>query len=83
MTAGVGLRHKDFDGYSGRLMTTMVLWRLQGLTEDDKYGFCGHLGRLTRLGSRKDMKILVNFHLVNLRYPYKDNPGLQRYIQFC
>ena len=55
VTAGVGLGHKDFDGYSGRLSTTMVLWRLQGLTEDDEYGFCGHYGRLTRLGSRKEM----------------------------
>ena len=27
------------------------------------------------------MKILVNFHLVILRYPYKDKPELQRYIQ--
>ena len=22
----------------------MILWRLQGLTEDDEDGFCGHLG---------------------------------------
>ena len=39
VTAGVGLGHKDFDGYSGRLRTTRVLCRLQGLTEDDEYGF--------------------------------------------
>ena len=56
VTARVGLGHKYFDGYRGRLRrTTRVLWWLQGLTEDDEYGFCGHLGRLTRLGSREEM----------------------------
>ena len=42
VSAGVG--HKDFDAYRDRLRTTMVLWRLQGLAEDGKYGFCGHKG---------------------------------------
>ena len=55
VTAGVGLGHKDFDGCSGRLRTSRVLWRLQGLTEDNEYGFCGYLDRLTLLGSRKEM----------------------------
>ena len=44
LSAGLGLRHKDFDGYSGRLRSTRVLSWLQGLTEDDGYGFCGLKG---------------------------------------
>ena len=46
VSAGVGLGHTDFDGYRGRLRTSRVLWQLQGLAEDDEYGFCGHWGRL-------------------------------------
>ena len=44
LSAGLGLKHKDFDGYRGRLRSTRVLWWLQGLAEDDKYGFCGLKG---------------------------------------
>ena len=44
VSAGLGLRHKDFDGYRGRLRSTRVLWWLKGLAEDDEYGFCGHEG---------------------------------------
>ena len=44
LSAGLGLGHKDFDGYSGRLRSTRVLWWLQGLAEDDEYGFCGLKG---------------------------------------
>ena len=40
LSAGLGLVHKDFDGYRGRLRSTRVLWWLQGLAEDDEYGFC-------------------------------------------
>ena len=43
-SAGLGLGHKDFDGYRGRLRSTRVLWWLQGLAEDDEYGFCGLKG---------------------------------------
>ena len=28
LSAGLGLGHKDFDGYSGRLRSTRVLWWL-------------------------------------------------------
>ena len=35
----VRLRHRDFDGYRGRLRSTIFLWWLQGLAEDDdEYG---------------------------------------------
>ena len=44
VSAGLGLGHKDFDGYRGRLRSTRVLWWLQGLAEDDEYSFCGHEG---------------------------------------
>ena len=44
LSAGLGLGHKDFDGYRGRLRSTRVLWWLQGLAGDDKYGFCGLKG---------------------------------------
>ena len=44
LSAGLGLGHKDFDGYRGRLRSTRVLWWLQGLAEDDEYGFCGLKG---------------------------------------
>ena len=44
LSAGLGLGHKDFDGYRGRLRSTMDLWWLQGLAEDDEYGFCGLKG---------------------------------------
>ena len=40
-SAGLGLGHKDFDGFRGRLRSTKVLWWLQGLAEDDEHGFCG------------------------------------------
>ena len=43
LSAGLGLGHNDFDGYRGRLRSTRVLW-VQGLAEDDKYGFCGLKG---------------------------------------
>ena len=39
LSAGLGLVHRDFDGYRGRLRSTRVLWLLQGLAEDDEYGF--------------------------------------------
>ena len=39
LSAGLGLGHKD--GYRGRLRSTRVLWWLQGLAENDEYGFCG------------------------------------------
>ena len=41
LSAGLGLGHKDFDGYRGRLRSTRVLWWLQVLAEDDEHGFCG------------------------------------------
>ena len=41
LSAGLGLGHKDFDGYRGTLRSTRVLWWLQGLAEDDEYGFSG------------------------------------------
>ena len=41
LSAGLGLGHKDFDGYRGRLRSTRVLWWLQGLAEDDEHGFSG------------------------------------------
>ena len=41
LSAGLGLGHKDFDGYRGRLRSSKALWWLQGLAEDDEYGFCG------------------------------------------
>ena len=41
LSAGLGLGHKDFDGYMGRLRSTRVLWWLQGLAEDDEYSFSG------------------------------------------
>ena len=44
MSAGLGLGHKDFDGYRGRFRSTRVLWWLHSLAEDDEYGFCGHEG---------------------------------------
>ena len=44
VSTGLGLEHKDSDGYRGRLRSTRVLWRLQGLAEDDEYGFCGLKG---------------------------------------
>ena len=44
LSAGLGLGHKDFDGYRGRLRSTRVLWWLQGLAEDGEYGFCGLKG---------------------------------------
>ena len=44
LSAGLGLGHKDFDGYRGRLRSTRILWWLQGLAEDDEHGFCGHEG---------------------------------------
>ena len=44
VSAGLGLGHKDFDGYMRRLRSTRVLWWLQGMAEDDKYCFCGHEG---------------------------------------
>ena len=44
LSAGLGLGHKDFDGYRSRLRSTGVLWWLQGLAEDDEYGFCGLKG---------------------------------------
>ena len=31
LSAGLGLGHKDVDGYMGRLRSTRVLWWLQGL----------------------------------------------------
>ena len=37
MSAGLGLVHKDFDGYRGRLRSSRVLWWLQGLAEDDEH----------------------------------------------
>ena len=37
VSAGLGLGH----GYRGRLRSINVLWLLQGLAEDDEYGFCG------------------------------------------
>ena len=44
LSAGLGLGHKYFDGYRGWLRSTRVLWWLQGLAGDDKYGFCGLKG---------------------------------------
>ena len=44
MSEGLGLGHKDFDGYRGRLRPTRVLWWLEFLLEDDEYGFCGLKG---------------------------------------
>ena len=44
LSAGLGLGHKDFDGYRGGLRSTMVLWWLHGLAEDDQYGLCGLKG---------------------------------------
>ena len=40
LSAGLDLGHED----SGRLRSTRVLWWLQGLAEDDEYGFCGLKG---------------------------------------
>ena len=42
VSAGLGLGHKNFDGYRGRLRSNRVLWWLEDLAEDDEYGFCGH-----------------------------------------
>ena len=42
VSAGLGIGHKDFDGYRGRLRFTRVLWWLQSLTEVEEYGLCGH-----------------------------------------
>ena len=39
VSAGLGLGHKDFDGYRGKLRYTWVLWWLQGLTEDANMAF--------------------------------------------
>ena len=44
VSTGLGLGHKDFDGYKGRLRSTRVLWWLRGLAEDDEYDFYGHEG---------------------------------------
>ena len=46
LSAGLGLRHKDFGGYGGSLRSIRVLWWLQGLTdsENDECGFCCHEG---------------------------------------
>ena len=44
--ARVGLGHKDFHGYRGKLRTIRVLWRLQGLAEDVEYGFRVHWRRI-------------------------------------
>ena len=44
LSAGLGLGNKDVDGYRGRLRSTRVLWWLQGLAEDEEYGFCGLKG---------------------------------------
>ena len=46
VSSGVGLGHKDCDGYRDRLRTARVLWWLQQLKEDGKGGFYGHWGRL-------------------------------------
>ena len=39
VSAGLGLGHRYFDGYSGRVRSTRVLWWLQNLAVDDEYGF--------------------------------------------
>ena len=44
LSAGLGLGHKEFDGYRGRLRSSRVLWWLQSLAEDDEYDFCGLKG---------------------------------------
>ena len=44
VSAGLDLGYKDFDGYGCMLKSTGILWWLQGLAEDDEYGFCGHEG---------------------------------------
>ena len=44
LSAGIGLGHKDFDGYRDRLRSTRALWWLHGLSEDDEYGLCGLKG---------------------------------------
>ena len=41
LSVELGLGHKDFDGFMGRLRSTRVLWWLQGLAEDDEYCFYG------------------------------------------
>ena len=43
-SAGLGLGHKGFDSYRGRLRSTRVLWWLQGLAKENEYGFCGLKG---------------------------------------
>ena len=41
-----GLGHNNCcNGFMGRLTTIKVLWRLHGLDEDHKDGFCDHRGR--------------------------------------
>ena len=44
VSAGLGLGHKDLDGYRGRLRSTRVLWWLQVLAKDDEYSRCVHEG---------------------------------------
>ena len=44
VSAWLGLGHKDFDGYMGRLRSTRVLWWQQGLAEDDEYSFTSSSG---------------------------------------
>ena len=44
LSARLGLGHKDFDGFRGRLSSTRALWWLQGLAEGDEYGFSGLKG---------------------------------------
>ena len=39
LSAGLGLGHKDFDGYRGRLRSTRVLWWLQGLQRTTNMAF--------------------------------------------
>ena len=44
VSTGLGLGHKDFDCYKGRLRSIRVLWWLQDLAEDDEYWYRDHKG---------------------------------------
>ena len=64
VSAGLGLGHKYFDGYRGKLRSTRILRWLQGLAEDDEYGFCGYEGPVPSISEERGLETNILQHIL-------------------
>ena len=79
VSAGLGIGHKDFDGYRGRLRPTKVLLCLQGCAEVNEYGFCGRKDRSNALNCLPACKYRLCDNMINKNFEESSDDTADEY----